>query len=114
MKDRQAGTKRCEKHAIVYWKYEEMENQCTSNHVTVQRVRLRQSDWMTFLHRPLALCCKSCKYKLKTSTNTKIFNHYRSSVKLNLTVLSLYKVEYGAQIDITSQCQGQAQIDLLF
>jgi hypothetical protein len=37
----------------------------------------------------------------------KMLSPYWSSVKLNLTVLPLYKVQCQAQTDVTLQCQAQ-------
>lgn len=71
-----------------------MESQCTYNSKqagqdTAEQARLRQSDWITFMHRVQALCYIICKYKIKISTDMKMLNPYWSSVKLNSTAIPL-------------------------
>ena len=39
-----------------------------------------------------------------------MLNPYWSSIKLNSTVLPLYKVQCRAQIDLTLQCRGQIDV----
>lgn len=85
----QTGTERCEKHARVYGKgrkkWQVIVPATEGKWPKTEQAILKHSDWMTFLQKVQALSFIICTYKMKISTNMKMFNPYGSNVKLNLT-----------------------------
>ena len=73
-----------------------MGSQCTYNSKqvgqdTAEQARLRQSGWITFMHRAQALCYILCKYTIKISTNMKMLNPLLVQCQVKLSSASIVK-----------------------